>query len=121
MPVSPEFKEFVLDQLAGVAFDERRMFGGVGLFSDGLMFAIISRADVLYFKTDEISVAAYEMLGANPFTFTRGGVERVMGGYYEVPVEVLDDAEQLAEWAETAQGVARRVDAAKPAGKRKRR
>jgi TfoX/Sxy family transcriptional regulator of competence genes len=29
------------------------MFGGVGLFVDGLMFGLIGRNDTLFFKTDE--------------------------------------------------------------------
>ncbi len=118
MPVSADFRDFVLDQLSNMQFDQRSMFGGVGLFQDGLMFAIIPRSDTLFFKTDEVTVGDYESLGARPFTFERNGVQRTMGGYYEVPAELLEDPDELVKWAERAVAVASR---AKVAGTPKRR
>lgn len=113
MPVSQEFRDFVLDQLVKVPHDQRRMFGGVGLFSDGLMFGIITRSDALYLKTDETTAPDYEALGAKPFTYTRNGATRTMGGYFEVPADLLDDADELSEWARRAIEVARRIAATK--------
>lgn len=116
MPVSSEFRSFVSDQLSALPHDQRRMFGGVGLFSDGLMFGMIARSDTLFLKTDETTLPDYEALDSAPFTYTRNGVERTMGGYYEVPAEILDDPEELTVWAQSAIAVSRRL-----AGNKKRR
>ncbi len=45
----------------------RRMFSGAGLFCDGVMFGLIVRG-VIYLKTDEASIAAFEREGSEPFT-----------------------------------------------------
>src|SRR6476646_7913812 len=57
--VSDAFKAFVLDQLeelGGVV--PRSMFGGVGLYRDGVVFGILAR-DTLFFKTDAANRADY--------------------------------------------------------------
>lgn len=101
MAQASEFLDYVVDQLGpvgGVA--ARRMFGGHGLFRDGTMFAIVA-ADTLYFKVDERNLADFETAGAAPFTYMRAG-KRVALSYYEVPAEVIDDADDLAAWARKA-------------------
>lgn len=110
------FRDFIVDQLASIPVAPRRMFGGVGLFFDGLMFGIIGRSDTLFFKTDETNTPDYEALGAEPFSYTRGGEVRSMG-YHTVPAEILDDPEELAQWAEKAIAVAHRAAAKKPKSK----
>ena len=120
MAVDSDFRDFVVDQLSAIPVAPRRMFGGVGLFVDGLMFGIIGRSDTLFFKTDDSNTPDYEALGAEPFTYTRGGEVRSMG-YHTVPAEILDDPEDLAQWAEKAIAVARRAAAAKKTTSRPRR
>jgi DNA transformation protein len=70
MPILPDdYLHYVLDQLDDVGeVSVRRMFGGYGLYLDGAFFAIISRANVLYFKVDESTCADYEALGMRQFT-----------------------------------------------------
>ena len=113
MAVDSDFQEFIVDQLATIPLVPRRMFGGVGFFVDGLMFGLIGRSDTLFFKTDELNVAEYEALGAEPFTYSRGEKKSSMG-YHTVPAEILDDGEELTAWAEKAIAVARRAAASKP-------
>ena len=48
----------------------RRMFGGHGVFRDGLMFGLVVD-DGLYFKTDEHSRALFESRGLPRFEYTR--------------------------------------------------
>lgn len=105
MPVSPDYREWVLEQLrpAG-AVAARAMFGGVGLYLDGVFFALIAD-DTLYFKVDDASRGRFEAAGTGPFR--PYGDERVMQ-YYEVPPEVLEDRERLVEWVHEAVAVARR-------------
>jgi DNA transformation protein len=93
------FKDFVLDQLADVHdVVARKMFGGFGLYSDGNFFGIISDG-VLYFKTDETTKGKYIDAGMNCF---RPSEEQVLKNYYQVPDNVLEDREILAQWASEA-------------------
>ena len=50
MPVGAGFQAFVLDLLAPLQPGARRMFGGVGIMRDGLMFALLSN-DTMYFRS----------------------------------------------------------------------
>lgn len=53
MAVSDEFIEYVIDQLAAWGeVSARRMFGGAGLYCDGMMFGLIAD-DVAYLKADD--------------------------------------------------------------------
>lgn len=98
------FDAFVLDQLQGLGHVEhRRMFGGAGLYCAGLFFGILYR-DRLYLKTDEDSRAEYERRGQGPF---RPNERQTLRSYYEVPPEVLEDADELNAWARAALEAAR--------------
>ena len=102
MPVSREFLDFVADQLRGfgpVAI--RRMFSGAGLFRGDLMFALVS-GDALYFKVSAASRPAYLAAGARVFTYRRLGSQAALTTYYEVPADILDDPDTLADWARAA-------------------
>lgn len=93
------FKSFVLDQLSAVPrVTARAMFGGYGLYQGRVFFGIIFKGR-LYFKTNEASAATYRARGMKPF---RPSAAQTLKTYYEVPVEILEDAESAAEWATTA-------------------
>ncbi|MEO6666214.1 MAG: TfoX/Sxy family protein [Nitrospiria bacterium] len=99
------FKEFVLDQLGESGeVDCRAMFGGYGLYRRKRFFGIIHQGR-LYFKTDATTEPAYRERGMPAF---RPNAKQTLKTYYEVPPEVLDDPDQLAEWAERAVNAARR-------------
>jgi DNA transformation protein and related proteins len=105
MPVSNDYRDFVLEQLAHAGrVAPRVMFGGVGLYLDGLFFALIDD-DTLYFKADDASRKRYEAAGSRPFCPDPSRPEQAMG-YWQVPAEVLEDPEALAAWAREAVGVA---------------
>ena len=115
MSVSNEYLEFVRDQLDGLGeITVKRMFGGAGLYHDGVFFAIIAD-DVLYFKVDDSNRPEYEAVEMGPFRPFGG--ESVMQ-YYQVPVDVLEDPDMLKEWAETAAAVATGASSAKRSRKR---
>lgn len=99
MTQADSFKEFVLDQLdplGGLRY--RAMFGGYGLYQGDVFFGIISRSR-LYFKTDARSRSAYLDRGMRAF---RPNPKQELQTYYEVPVEVLEDRDELARWASEA-------------------
>jgi DNA transformation protein len=108
MAVSPSFRTYVLDQLGRVATDvrSRAMFGGVGIYSGELFFALIDD-DTLYLKVDDSNRSDFEAAGMGPFR--PFGEEGEVMQYYEVPAELLDGGEQLGSWVEQAIEVARRA------------
>ena len=108
MTVSPGFRTFVLEQLGRVAqgVRGRSMFGGVGIYSGNLFFALIDD-DTLYFKVDDSTRPEFESRNMEPFR--PYGPEGEMMQYYCVPADVLEDAEALGAWAQRAIAVAQRA------------
>jgi DNA transformation protein and related proteins len=105
MPVSPSYRTYVMEQLQGtVSVVARSMFGGVGLYREGVFFGLIAD-DCLYFKVDDSNRADYEAAGSAPFRPYGEGSYTMR--YYEVPADVLDDRALLGEWATKAVAVAR--------------
>ena len=105
MSVSNDYRDFVLEQLAAAgSVSPRAMFGGVGLYLDGLFFALIDD-DTLYFKVDEASRRRFEAAGSRPFCPDARRPEQAMG-YWQVPAEVLENPDELVAWAREAVGVA---------------
>ncbi len=114
------FADHVADLLEGFGpVSARRMFGGYGLFHEGLMMGLIA-SDVLYFKVDERSRSAYEEAGSRPFSYERKTQAKpAQLSYWEVPADLLEDPDGLADWAREAYAAALRVR--KSAKKRKSR
>ena len=107
LAVTAAFRTFVLDQFEELGdVMPRSMFGGVGLYRRGLFFGIIA-GDVLYLKVDDTTRPDYERAGTEPFRPYphRGGTMQ----YYAVPVDVLENAADLAQWARKALKVAERA------------
>src|SRR5262245_57284793 len=98
MPVKTQYLAWVLEQLAGVsALRSRRMFGGVGLYSGERFFGLIDD-DVLYLKVDDSNRAEFLARGCHPFQPFKDKPEYSMS-YYDVPADVLEDADELSRWA----------------------
>ena len=112
MGISKSYRDFVVEQLERVApVTAKSMFGGVGLYTEELFFALIAE-DRLYFKVDDSTRPDFERLGMEPFR--PFGEENAMG-YYEVPADVLEDAAQLEPWMKKAKrDVAARAKTRKP-------
>jgi DNA transformation protein len=108
MAVSDEFVDYVLDQFS--SWDEvsvRKMFGGAGLYCDGVMFGLIAD-DVAYLKVDESNREDFIRAGSSAFNpFPEKSKTYVMS-YYEIPADVLEDRQLLSQWAEYALTVARK-------------
>ena len=100
-PLSSDYRDFILDRLSQVEdIMLRRMFGGLGLFKGNVMFGILSSMDGFYLWVDNINQPDFEALSVEPFRPNQGG-EMTMA-YFQVPVEILDDPERLAIWADKA-------------------
>jgi len=121
MPQGQEFAEHACDLLTsvGAPFDQgtklRRMFGGHGIFCDGIMFALIAD-EVLYLKVDEETKAVFLEAGCDPFTYDKGG-KPVEMSYVTVPDDAAEDIEALRPWAHMALAAANRAQAKKKPSK----
>ena len=113
MPVTPEYRAFIEDLVEPLGHvSTRRMFGGLGFFYRGLMFALIVN-DVLHFKVDEENRSDFEVLDMEPFSYIRKGKKRGLKSYWTVPVDVLDNEDEFLVWSRKAVDVALRADALK--------
>lgn len=99
--VSRQFQEFILDLLAPLGPVPRRMFSGVGLFHSGVMFGMLIR-EAFYLRVDERTRARFEAAGSAPFSYLRGEREVSLGAYYTVPEGLLDQSDELLQWARDA-------------------
>ncbi|MCO1602525.1 TfoX/Sxy family protein [Desulfosporosinus nitroreducens] len=100
MAISESYQEYVVDQLRVLGrVTVKKMFGGAGVYYDSLIFGLLAD-DVLYFKVDDSNRSDYERAGMEPF---QPFAEKPMVmPYYEVPVDILENIELLAEWAKKA-------------------
>ena len=116
--MSESFRRFVLDQLSQVAPRVRgkSMFGGLGIYSGELFFALIS-GETLYLKVDDQNRAEFEALGSGPF---KPFDDKPMTmSYYDVPLELLENVNRLRSYVESAIRAAQTAAATKPVKKRR--
>ena len=93
------FKDLILDQLGALAgVSSRAMFGGHGLYHGKVFFGIIYKGR-LYFKTESTTRHAYLKRGMKPF---RPSAKQTLKTYYEVPLDIIEDRDQLSIWASKA-------------------
>ncbi|MGQ0597865.1 TfoX/Sxy family DNA transformation protein [Aquabacterium sp.] len=93
-----EFANFVVELMAGFApVQAKRMFGGFGIFWQGLMLAIIIE-DKLYFKVDDVSEPRFAQRGLPRFQYESKGRTASLR-YCEAPPEVYDEPEHMAVWS----------------------
>lgn len=96
MAVNEEYLQFIHDQLSEFgAVDIKRMFGGIGLFKDGLMFGKIG-GDTFRLKVDESNQQQFKDKGMEPYYSEK---KKKGMPYWEVPADVLEDRTVLAAWA----------------------
>jgi DNA transformation protein len=101
--------EFIRDLFAEFGpVQVRRMFGGAGVYADGVMFALVT-SDILYLKTEPDQVARFAAEGCGPFEYTREGRKATLTSYWRVPDRLYDEPGELAEWARQALTAARRA------------
>ena len=106
MTASAEYTEYVLEMLEPIGpVRTGRFFGGAGIFSGSVQFAMIM-GNSLYLVVNDSTRPKYKRAGMAPFSYrTRKGRIQVRK-YYEVPEDVLTDPEQLRLWAEESRRIA---------------
>lgn len=119
MPVSDGFKDLVVDLLAEFGpVSIRNMFGGAGVYADGVMFAILAN-DTLYLKADETSARAFADEGMQPFSYRPEGREPIAMSYWEVPARLLDEPVELVSWVRDAHRIACAAKSKPPRSRRR--
>lgn len=84
----------------------KKMFGGAGVYADGLFFGLIDSNDVFYLKVDDTNRADYEARGSTLFNPHMKSGRSMTMPYMTVPEDVLEDPEELAQWARKSVAVA---------------
>lgn len=95
----------------------KRMFGGHGVYLEGVFIAIILD-DELYLKADDTTRAAFDAESRAPFVYSKDGKQLTMS-YRRAPDEAMDAPHLMLPWALLALGAALRAHAAKDSTKRK--
>jgi DNA transformation protein and related proteins len=86
----------------------RRMFSGAGLFAEGVMFALRIRDDI-FLKADAETIPALKAEGSRPFTYETKKRRVVVNSLWRLPDRLLDDPEDLANFARAALAAAHRA------------
>lgn len=106
-------RDFLVDLFAPFgAVAIKRMFSGYAVSADEVTFALVIR-DSLYFRVDEANLASFEAEGSQPFQYTTKARAVTVKSYWRLPDRLLDDPDELADWARAALGAARRAALAK--------
>jgi DNA transformation protein len=96
-----DFADHCAELLSGTgAVRRRRMFGGHGLYLDGMFVAIVAD-ERLYLKADATTAPAFESAGGQRFEYEGSG-RRVQLQYWTPPDEALDSPALMQPWARRA-------------------
>lgn len=96
-----EFTDFLHEVFSDFGpIQMRHMFGGHGIYHDGLMFALVAD-DTLYLKADAETADAFQSRGLDAFQYAKAG-KWVSLSYYQAPEEIFEDPENASHWARLA-------------------
>lgn len=110
--VKKEFVSYIVELMQSIGpVTAKGMFGGHGIFLEGLMFGLVADG-ILYLKADEETEDEFESRELEAFTYNKQGKEFKMS-YYQAPEEAMESAEEMNIWANKAFGAALRAAAKK--------
>ena len=124
MAVSAREVAFAEELFAGLGdLTVKRLFGGAGLYSEGVIFGAIMD-ETVYLKAGAALIADLEVEGSTPWVYTypsgpKAG-QTIPMGYWSLPEAALDDPQEACDWARRALKVALQAKDAKQANRRKR-
>lgn len=103
MALSQEEIDHALDLFAGLGpLTTRKMFGGVALYAQGTIFAILMRDGRLLLKGQGDMQVQFETMGLERWTYARDGKPPAAMPYWHLPDSALDDADEATELARAA-------------------
>ena len=98
MPAAHELAIHVIDLLHPFGpYEARRMFGGFGIFHQGLMFGLITDGS-LYLKADAETRDLFSAEGSAAFSYYKKEKECRLS-YYLAPEEFFEDSDACLRWA----------------------
>lgn len=95
----------LLEPFEGVA--AKRMFGGYGIFRDGIMFGLVADG-VFYLKTDAENRPEFEASDLPPFRYEGKDGKVMVMSYNQCPDTALDSPSAMGPWAQSALAAAKR-------------
>ena len=103
MAVSDEQIAFVTDLFSGLGpVTTRKMFGGLGIYSQGTIFAVLMGDGTLRLKGAGAMPEAYAAAGWEGWTYPRKNGAASAMPYWTLPEDLLDDPDTACDWARRA-------------------
>lgn len=121
MSITKEYVEY-LAELFSIIPDTsvKKMFGGVGVFRHGLMFAVSLKSGKIALKADYQTIPDFQEQGCTAWVYENAkSGKQVNMGYWYAPEHILDEPDELEKWALNAFEAAARIDTKKPPSQRK--
>ncbi|WP_152340111.1 TfoX/Sxy family protein [Pseudorhizobium flavum] len=87
----------------------KRMFGGKGIYHQGLIIALELSDGELLLKADATSAAEFRAAGARQWTYESKKGKPAAMPYWTIPDEALDDPDILQKWLRLAYEAALRA------------
>lgn len=114
MSVSSEYKDFVIDVLSSFGdVQVRSMFGGGGVYHQGIMFGLIAD-ETLFLKADDTNIPDFESEGMGPFLYEGKSGKPISMSYWQVPDYLYENSDEMKSWAEKAYNIALSTKKPKP-------
>ena len=114
MANTPTFVQHAADLLGLVApVQARAMFGGHGLYAQGVMFALLDD-DELFLKVDDLCRERFEVAGCRRWVY-QGPKGPMPTSYYRPPDDAHENSEAMLPWGRLALDAALRAKASKAA------
>lgn len=116
---SDPFVDHLLELMAPLAarigpIAAKQMFGGHGLYYDGLMFGLVTDGRC-YLKADAVTLPRFEAQGCEPFRYRSRDKEVVMRHYLSLPAQCLESPGEMEPWEREAVEATLRLANAAPA------
>jgi TfoX/Sxy family transcriptional regulator of competence genes len=92
-----EIVSLLKSALRHLEIQSRNMFGGIGIFSEKIMFALIYN-DILYFRSTREIAPSYSF---DSIQFQHPSRSSKMP-YWSVPDQVINDKPRFSDWADNA-------------------
>jgi len=93
-----EFLQYALDIFGPLGkLHTKTLFGGNAILKNNITFAMVFDGSI-YLKTNKDTVKKYLDLNSKPLSYKKNN-KKINLRYYEIPVEIIDDEDQLIDWA----------------------
>lgn len=103
MSITDDQIEFALELFSGIgALTYRKMMGGLSIYSDGVIFAMIHGDERIFLKAAGAFIETLETAGWERWSYTRKNGKKTFMPYWALPDAILDDADEACIWARKA-------------------